>query len=61
MGLPIFSAGHLNEHIKGHSSHKKYYSHKLKRLVSIFIKIRYTVDLMLLFVLNLWILHYNLF
>ncbi|GAY43525.1 hypothetical protein CUMW_075160, partial [Citrus unshiu] len=27
------NAGHLNEHIKGHSSHKKYFSHKLKRLV----------------------------
>ncbi|XP_031248495.1 uncharacterized protein LOC116106288 isoform X2 [Pistacia vera] len=27
------SAGHLNEHIRTKSSHQKYYSHKLKRLV----------------------------
>ncbi|KAJ4712764.1 DEAD-box ATP-dependent RNA helicase 41 [Melia azedarach] len=27
------NAGHLNEHIKTHLSHRKYYSHKLKRLV----------------------------
>ncbi|KAL5748491.1 hypothetical protein ACOSP7_025533 [Xanthoceras sorbifolium] len=27
------NAGHLNEHIRAHSWHRKYYSHKLKRLV----------------------------
>ncbi|XWS38565.1 hypothetical protein CRYUN_Cryun19dG0142400 [Craigia yunnanensis] len=27
------NAGHLNEHIRIHPSHKQYYSHKLKRLV----------------------------
>ncbi|KAI9175135.1 hypothetical protein LWI28_027880 [Acer negundo] len=27
------SAGHLNDHIREHSLHRKYYSHKLKRLV----------------------------
>lgn len=27
------NAGHLNEHIRTHPSHKQYYSHKLKRLV----------------------------
>ena len=31
----IYSAGHLNEHIQTHLSHRHYYSHKLKRLVSL--------------------------
>ncbi|XP_075505745.1 uncharacterized protein LOC142542803 isoform X1 [Primulina tabacum] len=31
--MNIYSAGHLNEHIRDHPSHKQYYSYKLKRLV----------------------------
>ena len=36
MYFPIYSAGHLKEHIRMHPSHQHYYSHKLKRLVSIY-------------------------